>query len=328
MPKTAVVILNYNGQKYLAQFLPSLIQHTTEAEIIVADNQSTDGSIAFLKEVGGIRIIELEENFGYAGGYNEALRQIDADYYVLVNSDIEVTPGWLKPMTDYLDTNPSCIAAQPKIKSFYNRSHFEYAGAAGGFLDQLAYPYCRGRIFNTLEEDVGQYDEHKELFWASGACFIIRSKDFHALEGFDNDFFAHMEEIDLCWRIHSNRGKIMYVPDTVVYHVGGGTLHKSNPRKTYLNFRNGISLLVKNMPLTRLILVFPLRLVLDVLAGLKFSIDNRDIRHLFYVLKAHIDSLRRLRRNLNKRDSTSVPTGRHFIAWDYFIRKKKLYSDL
>lgn len=327
MPQTAVVILNYNGRKYLSQFLPILIDQTPEADIIVADNRSTDDSLAYLSNIQGIRVIELPQNYGYAGGYNEALRQVDAAYYVLVNSDIEVTPGWLPPLTNTLDHHPDCVAVQPKIRSYHDRPSFEYAGAAGGYLDQFGYPYCRGRIFNTLETDEGQYDDPVELFWATGACFIIRADSFHQQGGFDPDFFAHMEEIDLCWRIKSAGGEIRYAPDSVVYHVGGGTLSKSNPQKTYLNFRNGITLLIKNMPLSRLLLTLPVRFFLDTLAGFKFWIDNKESAHLLAVLRAHKDSILNFAKNYRKRKATSLPEGIFSVAWNYFIANKKRYRD-
>ncbi|MDF1675256.1 MAG: glycosyltransferase family 2 protein, partial [Vicingaceae bacterium] len=237
----AVVILNWNGKHFLEKFLPSLIEHTSFAELIVADNCSTDDSLSFLKEnFPQIRIITLAENYGFAKGYNEALKQVNSDVYVLLNSDVEVTENWLQPCLEILKKDNDMAACQPKIKAFHQKTYFEYAGAAGGFIDKYGYPFCRGRIFETLEEDNNQYDEEIEIFWATGACLVIRADIYHELNGLDSFFFAHMEEIDLCWRIQNRGKKIKYVPQSTVFHVGGGTLHKSKPQKTFLNFRNNL----------------------------------------------------------------------------------------
>lgn len=249
MKRVAVVILNYNGKKWLAQFLPSVIQHTTyaNAEIIVADNASTDDSILFLEQkFPNITIIENTSNSGYAGGYNQALANINADIFCLLNSDIETTPNWIEQLLSVFD-DPLVAAAQPKILAYHNKQYFEYAGAAGGFIDKYGYPFCRGRLFDTTEKDIGQYNDTTEVFWATGACLFVRAELFKHIGGFDEDFFAHMEEIDLCWRLKNLGYKIMYVGNSTVYHVGGGTLQKSNPRKTYLNFRNNRYLLHKNL---------------------------------------------------------------------------------
>jgi GT2 family glycosyltransferase len=252
--KTAVVILNWNGRNFLETFLPSVLEYSARcADVIVADNASTDDSVAFLQEhYPQIRIIEHPKNGGFSKGYNDALKQIDAEYYILLNSDVEVTPNWITPVIEMMDADPSIAACQPKLRSFEDRSQFEYAGAAGGFIDAYGYPFCRGRIFDVLEEDRGQYDDACEVFWATGACLFVRADLYHALGGLDEDFFAHMEEIDFCWRLKNNGHKVMYCPDSTVYHVGGGALPKSSPRKTYLNFRNNLALLVKNLPSKRL----------------------------------------------------------------------------
>ncbi len=252
MRKYAAVILNYNGSDFLRQFLPSVIAHCGKENVVVADNASTDDSLKVMAEdFEGIEVIELEKNYGYAGGYNEALLNVEAEYYALINSDIEVTAGWITPLLDYLEEHKEYAAVQPKIKSHTQRDAFEYAGAAGAFIDPLGYPYCRGRIFDTIEKDTGQYDNTVETFWASGAAMLIRSRLFHEAGGFDPDFFAHMEEIDLCWRLGAMGHKFACVPESIVFHVGGGTLSATNPRKTYLNFRNNLTLITKKHALER-----------------------------------------------------------------------------
>ena len=252
MSRTAIVILNYNGEKLLPQFLPSVLQHSADAEIIVADNASSDQSIALLKKnFPKIRLIQLDENYGFCGGYNRALRQIHADYYVLLNSDVEVTAHWLTSMTQLLDSHPGIAAVQPKILSYHQKEKFEHAGAGGGFIDSLGYPFCRGRIFDHIEEDTGQYNDELPVFWCSGACMMIRSEAYHAFGGFDEDFFAHMEEIDLCWKLHRTNQSVYYCGKSTVYHVGAGTLGYGNPRKIFLNFRNGLALIYKHFTLRK-----------------------------------------------------------------------------
>lgn len=249
--KTAVVILNYNGAALLEEFLPSVIHSVNgmDAEVIVADNASTDNSLEFLKtNHPKVRTIVLDKNYGFAEGYNRALAQIDAEYFVLLNSDVDVDAEWLKPLEFFMDNNPDVAACQPKILSQKNDNYFEYAGAAGGYIDKYGYPFCRGRLFNDVEPDVGQYDEQKDIFWSSGACLFIRKKDYEDVGGLDGDFFAHMEEIDLCWRLKNRGRRIVCIPSSVVYHVGGGTLAQGNPRKTFLNFRNNLLMLYKNLP--------------------------------------------------------------------------------
>ncbi|SNT29497.1 hypothetical protein SAMN05421640_3253 [Ekhidna lutea] len=328
MATTAVVILNYNGKDYLEKFLPTVINHSTEAEIIVADNASTDDSISFLQShFPQIKLITLDKNHGYAGGYNEALKQVHADYFLLLNSDVEVTENWLPPLIQFLEENDDYAACQPKIKDYNHKSLFEYAGACGGFIDLLGYPYCRGRIFNHLEADSGQYNEQIDIFWSSGACMLIRSKTFIETGGFDRDFFAHMEEIDLCWRIHSLDFKIKSIPSSTVYHVGGGTLAKGSPFKTYLNFRNGLYLLIKNLPLAKLILSLPPRIVLDWVAAFKFMIGG-ELAHSLAIFKAHIAVLFNLIKTIRKRTVTSSPSVLKLIVFDYFFRGKRKFDQL
>jgi GT2 family glycosyltransferase len=283
----AVVILNWNGVQLLEQFLPSIIAFSPEATIYVADNASTDESISFVeKHYPTIKIVKNTDNFGFAQGYNEALKHIDAEIYALVNSDIEVTQNWLAPIIDTFKNEPQTAIVQPKILDFKNKKYFEYAGAAGGFIDKYGYPYCRGRLFETIEEDKGQYDDERELFWASGACFFIRSYVYKELHGFDDDFFAHQEEIDLCWRAINKGYSIKYNYKSVVYHVGGATLQLGNPKKTYLNFRNSLLMLTKNVPKENLYGVLFSRMILDGIAGMQFIFQGK-FSHFSAILKAH-----------------------------------------
>jgi len=299
MKKLAVVILNYNGEDFLKKFLPSFLEYS-EFPVVVIDNASTDGSVDFLnKNFQNVQLVILEKNYGFAGGYNQGLKNLNFEYFLIVNSDIEVTPYWIDPLLDFLEKNPSFAACQPKIKSFNKKNEFEYAGAAGGFIDNLGYPYCRGRIFDHLEEDKGQYDDNIEVFWTSGACFLIRSKLFQDSSGFDEDFFAHMEEIDLCWRLKNEGWKFACIPESTVYHVGGGTLSATSPKKTYLNFRNGLSLLHKNLPPHQLKKII-FRIILDWVAALKFLISGQP-RHSISVIKAHFDYFKMISSNNNKR---------------------------
>ena len=331
--KVAVVILNWNGKSFLEKFLPSVIQHSQGvAEIIVADNASTDDSVAFLEtEYPAIRIIRNKTNAGFASGYNQALYQVKADYYVLLNSDIEVTENWIQPVIDKMEKDSQVAACQPKILSYHDRQKFEYAGAAGGFIDHLGYPFCRGRLFQTLEEDEGQYDDTTEIFWATGACMFVRADLFHRFGGFDDDFFAHMEEIDFCWRLKNEGHKVFYIPTSRVYHVGGGTLPKSSSRKTYLNFRNNFMLLYKNLPVWELPVVFGKRLLLDAIAGLKFLFEGH-YKDFFAVLRAHFSFYRRIstlrikREGLKHKQISRVY--RKNIVFEYFLRRKKKFSDL
>jgi GT2 family glycosyltransferase len=253
MKSIAVVILNWNGRQLLEKFLPSVLEHSPEAEIYVADNASTDDSASFLANMfPQVKLIINNKNYGYAGGYNECLKEVEEDIYVLLNSDVEVTEGWLQPVIDLFETDPETAIIQPKILDYKNKTHFEYAGAAGGFIDKYGYPFCRGRIFDTIEEDQGQYNDDSQIFWASGACFFIRKNVFRELQGFDEGFFAHQEEIDLCWRAFNKNYKARFCHNSVVYHVGGATLNNSNPQKTYLNFRNSLLMILKNVPAAKL----------------------------------------------------------------------------
>ncbi len=334
--KTAVVILNFNGRELLRQFLPSVIQFSPSAKIFVADNHSTDGSVEVVRnEFPSIDLIQIPRNLGFCGGYNFSLKNVKAEYYVLLNSDVEVTDGWLDPIVDLMDANPSIAAGQPKILSYRNQTQFEYAGAAGGFIDALGYPFCRGRIFNSLEEDTGQYDDTVPIFWATGACMVIRAAVFHDMGGFDEDFFAHMEEIDLCWRLHRFGYRVYYTGKCHVYHLGGGTLSKSNPGKTYLNFRNGLSLIFRHLGLWELIWKLPLRLVLDWCAAVAFLASGSG-KDAMAVLKAHAHFSLGLPKELKKRkalmgsfhDVKAVPIYRRMVVVDYFLRKRKRYRDL
>ncbi len=287
MQQTAVVILNFNGQKYLAEYLPFLIENTPNfIRLVVADNASTDNSIEFVKQnFPQIEIITLSQNYGFAEGYNKALQQIEAENFILVNSDIKVLPNWAEPLIQAL-VLPNVGAVQPKIKSIQNPIAFEYAGAAGGYIDALGYPFCKGRIADFCEQDTGQYNQDANIFWASGACFAIKAKDFFEVGGFDKHFFAHMEEIDLCWRLQLLGKKNKYVAQSQVLHLGGGTLHKSNPKKTFLNFRNGLAMLYKNVAdKNRFISLFK-RLIFDGLIGVKFLLSGQ-FANFWAVIKAH-----------------------------------------
>jgi hypothetical protein len=330
---TAVVILNWNGRKYLEQFLPPLIQYSSgEAEIIVADNASNDDSISFLEtNFPSVRIIRNPANEGFARGYNLALKQVKADYYILLNSDIEVTPDWIHPVIDMMEKDPSIAACQPKIRSYFERTKFEYAGAAGGFIDKYGYPFCRGRLFQSIEEDLGQYDDAIEIFWATGACMFVRADLFHQAGGLDEDFFAHMEEIDLCWRLKNLGYKIMYCPQSVVYHIGGGTLPKISWRKTYYNFRNNFYLLYKNLPDNLLIEVFAKRFILDGIAALKF-LFTAGFKDFWAIYKAHISFYSTLSKTKAKRKllkhSPLHKVYRKNIVFEYYLRKKKKFTDM
>jgi hypothetical protein len=342
-PKISVVILNYNGKNWLQQFLPNVIANTTypNTEIIVADNASTDDSIAFIKQTfPQIRVVINEKNSGYAGGYNEALKQIESDYYVLLNSDVEVTSDWIKQVINYMQQDELIAACQPKILSFHERNKFEYAGAAGGFIDKYGYPLCRGRIFDTCEEDTGQYNSSGEIFWASGACLFIKADLFHQVGGFDADFFAHMEEIDLCWRLKNLGYKICYCADSTVYHVGGGTLEKSNPKKTFLNFRNNRILLQKNKNEKELVSINSTRNKLDKLAALVAQLKGNNaeataIQQGIAEFQSTIqkwNNKRKQNETLQKDFTIGLPNKigifEHSIIWNYYIKGIKKFSQL
>ena len=326
--KIAVVILNWNGKKLLEVFLPSVLQHSPEASIYVADNASTDDSVAFVQaHFPSITVIQNHGNLGFAGGYNEALQKVDADIYALVNSDIEVTPNWLQPIIEKFQNEPKTAIIQPKILDYKNKAYFEYAGAAGGFIDQYGYPFCRGRIFETIEKDTKQYDDETEIFWASGACFFIRKEVFHELHGFDADFFAHQEEIDLCWRAFNRGHQIKYTSKSVVYHVGGATLQQGNPRKTFLNFRNSLLMLVKNLPKSSLFQVLFIRLVLDGIAGIQFLVKGKP-SHTLAILKAHFSFYSLFSKNYKKRSSQQLPNYyiTKSIIYRYFIQNNSIFA--
>ena len=330
--KTAIVILNWNGQKLLEQFLPSVVNFSSElAEIYIADNASTDSSIKYVKEFyPSIKIIENATNEGYAKGYNDALAAVEADVYCLLNSDVEVTKDWLKPVLKVFEKEEKTAIIQPKLLDFKDKDKFEYAGAAGGFLDLYGYPYCRGRVFNHLETDNRQFNDISDIFWASGACFFIRSKIYHQLEGLDEDYFAHQEEIDLCWRAQNTGYKVKYVGTSTVFHVGGATLLETNPQKTYLNFRNSLLNVVKNVPRKWFLFVVFSRLILDGIAGIKFLIELRPI-HTFAILRAHMSFYKnffkflRKRKKIQKKQNYNLHTS---IVWQYFVLRRKKYKDL
>ena len=331
--KIAIVILNWNGRKLLEKFLPSMVKFSLDdAEVYVADNNSDDDSIAYIKEnYPEVKIIQNKINGGFAKGYNDALKEIDADIFALVNSDIEVTENWLKPVRSTFEKFPETVVIQPKILDFKDRTKFEYAGAGGGYVDFMGYPFCRGRIFMELESDQGQYNDVTDIFWASGACFFIKSKIYHELGGFDEQYFAHQEEIDLCWRVQNEGHKIKYVGKSEVYHVGGATLRESNPRKTFLNFRNSLFTITKNVPKRYVVLVILLRLILDGVAGLKFVLELRPI-HTWAIIRAHLSFYWYSRRMLAKRRTISFKQTSYFycfsIVWQHFILRKKRFDSL
>lgn len=332
---TAVVILNYNGKAHLEKFLPSVIGHSDNATIVVADNGSTDGSNDFIKKnYPAVQMIELGANLGFCGGYNAALKKVDADYYILLNNDVEVTNGWITPMKELLDNRQEIAAVQPKVLSYHKRNSFEYAGAGGGFIDTLGYPFCRGRVFDNLEEDNGQYNDTVPVFWATGACIAIRSKLFHEVGGFDEDFFAHMEEIDLCWRLKRQGHQVYYSGTSAVYHVGGGTLSVGNPRKTYYNFRNGLDMLIKHHGAGQLAWKLPLRVILDWVAAIRFLLGSPG--NAWAVVKSHFYVLLHLGRILKKRGALKKKVGGFdvsqqyggILVYRYFILGQKTYKAL
>jgi GT2 family glycosyltransferase len=333
--KVAIVILNWNGEHFLEKFLPTLIKNTTQegVEIIVADNASTDNSIKFLQEnFPQIRIIQNGTNEGFAGGYNTALKQVEAKYYVLLNSDIEVTPQWVEPIIKLMDSDKNIAAVQPKILSYYEKQKFEYAGAAGGFIDKYGYPFCRGRIFSSIEADQKQYDDLCEVFWATGAALFVRANLYHSLGGLDADFFAHQEEIDFCWRAKNNNYKIMYCPTSTIYHIGGGTLPKSSARKTYLNFRNNYALIYKNLQKNKFKKVFLMRILLDFIAALSF-LAKGNLKEFSAVFKAVRNFYKMRKKNkqqwdaLVRKENAGQIYNRSIVFKYYFGRLKK-FSDI
>lgn len=335
--KVAVVILNFNGKNFLEKFLPSVIKHSLPHKIIIADNGSSDDSILFVKNnFPTIDVIENKGNYGYPKGYNLALKQIEANYYVLLNSDVEVTANWIDPIIARMENDSSIAACQPKLLDYNNRHYFEYAGSSGGYIDSFGYPFCRGRIFNTLEKDENQYDDAIEIFWATGACLFVSSEAYWKVGGLDNDYFAHMEEIDLCWRLKNFGFKIYVEPKSIIYHVGGGTLHKLSSKKTFLNFRNNLTTLTKNHPAKYLFVKILFRLVLDGIAAIKFLFDGQP-NHFFAVIRAHFSYYYWLPLTLNKRKKLRNAKGFKFnttqiydgnIVVDYFLKGKKNFNEL
>ena len=341
-PSVAVVILSWNGKHFLEQFLPSVLATTyPNVRIIVADNASTDGTVAYLQgHFPQVEVIALGENHGFAAGYNEALKQVQADYYVLLNQDVAVEPGWIEPVVAAMEQDSIIAMAQPKLRAWDRKGHFEYAGAAGGMMDRFAYTFCRGRIFDTVEADTGQYDAPADIFWASGAAMFVRAELYHRLGGLDSDFFAHMEEIDLCWRAKEAGYRIVYVPESVVYHVGGGSLPQGNPRKTFLNFRNNLAMAWKNWPSSALWWKLPARMVLDGVAGLK-ALASGDVASVGAIVRAHWniwlhpsrwwpkrrEAQRLIRSNhIGPRNTTGYYSG--WVVWAYFAKGKKRWGDI
>ncbi len=334
-PKVAVVILNWNGKNYLQQFLPSVISNNHEnTEIIIADNASTDDSISFLQEFyPAVKIILLDKNYGFAKGYNEALKRVQADYFILLNSDAEVTAGWIEPMIKLLESNPVIAACQPKILSYQEKNVFDYAGAAGGWLDKFGYPFAKGRVFDYCEEDIGQYDQQETIFWASGAAIFIRAKAFHEVNGFDEYFFAHQEEIDLCWRLQLAGYLIYSCPAAKIYHVGGGTLPKGNSRKTYLNFRNNLIMISKNMPMAQKIWKIPFRLLLNAISACKGLLCG-DGGYFLSIARAHRGYIKWLffapKEKFGPKKNSARLKGYYpkNLVWQHFIKKKKFFKEI
>jgi len=328
----AIVILNWNGRALLERFLPIVVKHSSdEAQVYVADNASTDTSVAYCKTAfpEDVIVIQNTVNGGYAKGYNDALKHITADVFVLLNSDIEVTNGWLTPIIEQFKANPNLAAAQPKIRDLKNRTYFEYAGAAGGYIDVLGYPYCRGRVFDTLEKDSGQYDDTVAIHWASGACFFVRAQAYKEIGGLDEDYFAHQEEIDLCWRLLHKGYEVKAIGSSSVFHLGGATLAKANPQKTYYNFRNSLFNIVKHVPSSRYILYIFFRLLLDGIAAFQFLLKGKP-KHLWAILRAHLSFYTHLplmikkRNGLSKKSLTYPVTS---ILFTYYVQSKRLFNE-
>ena len=316
--KIAVVILNWNGINLLKQFLPSVVKYSQQADVYVIDNASTDESVLFLQQhYPEVKLVQLNKNYGYAGGYNRGLKQIDADVYALVNSDIEVTENWLQPVIEMFINEPETVAVQPKIKDYKDKKMFEYAGAAGGYLDFFGYPYCDGRVLFKVEEDKGQFNTTKDIFWASGACFFIRKDVFEKHNGFDESFFAHQEEIDLCWRIKHTGKHIKYAPDSTVFHLGGASLNYQSPFKTYLNFRNNLMMMLKNLPVFYIFPVIFIRLILDGLAGVIFMFQGKP-KHTWAVIKAHFGFYKRIPTVWRQRPDKTIK--KYYNRFSIFIK--------
>lgn len=326
MKEIAVVILNWNGRELLEKFLPTVIKYSEIAKIYIIDNASTDDSVEFVKKTfPSVEIIEHQENLGFAGGYNEGLKSIKEPIYCLLNSDVEVTENWLEPIMKLFNDREDIAVIQPKILSYYNREYFEASGAGGGFIDNLGYPYCRGRIFDSIEKDLGQYDDEKQIFWASGCSFFIRREDFWRVGGFDNLFFAHQEEIDLCWRLNNIGRKVFYTGKSTIYHIGGATLDRQNPKKTYLNMRNNLLMLLKNLPIFSLVWVILLRLVLDFFAGLYFGY-RAGAQHILSVVKAHLSFYYYFIYYIRNRSKTIMANyyESKWLVFRYFIFKNRI----
>ncbi len=338
MIKTSVVILNWNGAELLKKFLPTVLLHTqTEhCEVVVADNNSSDSSIEVLtKYFPNVKLIELDKNYGFAEGYNLALKHVSSKYVVLMNSDVETTENWLEPLITYLEENPNTAAVQPKILSYADKSKFEYAGAAGGYIDRYGYPFCRGRILNLVEKDEGQYDNTEQIFWATGACLCIKLREYEKAGGLDGDFFAHMEEIDLCWRLQSRGRNIVCVPKSVVYHVGGASLNSESPHKTYLNFRNNLLMIYKNVSPKRLFAIVSMRLILDVAAAFHFILTGK-FKHAISIIKAYANYIKmqpsfkhKRKENLAKTIQPIIPQQYNgSILFDFYLRRKKTFHSI
>lgn len=338
MKKTSVVILNWNGAKLLKQFLPTVLMHTQteDCEVVVADNNSSDNSVEVLRQqFPNVKLILLDKNYGFAEGYNRALQQVDSEYVVLLNSDVETSPHWLNPMIEHLEHNKHTAAVQPKILSFANKSMFEYAGAAGGFIDRYGYPFCRGRILHKLEEDRGQYDNPIDIFWATGACLCMRRADYMEAGGLDGDFFAHMEEIDLCWRLLARGKRVVCLPQSKVYHVGGASLDSESPRKVHLNFRNNLLMIYKNATQAKLMEVLLVRLILDTAAAAHFLVQGK-WKHAIAVGNAYTDFIKmrpafkpKRKYNLDKTIQTNIPQlYKGSMLFDFYFRGKRRYTDL
>lgn len=336
MSKVAVAILNYNGRKHLEQFLPSVVLHAEGADVVVIDNGSTDDSLAYIgQHFPGIKLIRFSQNHGFCGGYNRAMQQLPHELVVLLNSDVEVTADWLPPLIQLFETDPLLVACQPKICSWQHKHLFEYAGAAGGYIDALGYPFCRGRIFDTLEQDTGQYNTQQYIFWASGACMMVRRQAFIEAGGFEERFFAHMEEIDLCWRWQHKGLKIVYQPKSVVYHLGAGTLQKTSTRKTFLNFHNGLCMLFRNHSQGNVLSTVFTRLILDGLAGIQFMLQGKPA-HTLAVANAHFAFYKhfkywyRTRKKIqaSRKPGVSYRIYPRYLVWQYFIKKHDTFSSL
>lgn len=338
MVRCAVVILNWNGIEFLKKFLPGVLDYSADNDTIIyiADNGSQDGSAEYIAEnFKDVNLIRLDKNYGFAGGYNLVLEQIDARYYVLLNSDIEVTKGWLEPLISFMENNPDVASCQPKILSFLQKDKFEHAGAAGGFIDKFGYPLCRGRIFDKTEKDEGQYDDQTDIFWSTGACMVVRADAWKRCGGFDADFFAHMEEIDLCWRFHRSGYRVVYIPQSVVYHFGGGALPYNSPFKTFLNFRNSLYLLYKNLPDRNLHLILFKRKMLDGVAALFFLLKG-ELKSSLAVWKAHMEYYRNFERLKKKRREAGKEGNKDFtglilnknIVFEFYIKRHKTFSSL